>query len=194
MPMLSVPGLSSVITGEWKRLNRIGVIITDTDKPKYSQLLQSCFSSTLFTTQPTWTPLGSNPDVRGEKTSTYCLSCTIKFHVTNQLYDTEHHISTLLSRKPVTLIQTLSQRSPVNVAQIFSFVLFILLALTILPYNSKNMHLYLKYIYNVLSQNVPSYMFRFKKTILRKIYIQRNSDRRYAKRTILKTMCRITVI
>jgi hypothetical protein len=119
MPMLSVHGLSSVENRWVKRLNRIGVIITDRDKPKYSQLLWSCFSSTLFTTHPTRTPLGSNPDVRGEKTSTYCLSCTIKFHVTNQLYGTERHISTSLSRKPVILIQTLSQCSPVNITQIF---------------------------------------------------------------------------
>ena len=124
--------------------------------------------------------MGSNPDVRGEKTSTYCLSCTIKFHVINQLYGTECHISTSLSRKPVTLIQTLSQYSPVNITQNFSFVFFKFRGLTILSYNSNNMRLYFKNIYIVLSQNVPSYMLRLEKAILRK-------------RTILKTMCIIII-
>jgi hypothetical protein len=76
----------------------------------------------------------------------------------------------------------------------FSFILFLLRALTILPYNSNNMLLYFKNIYIILSQNVPSYMFRLEKAILRKIYIQRNSGRRCAKRIILKTTCRVTLV
>jgi hypothetical protein len=86
--------------------------------------MQFYFSSVLWTTHPIWTPLGSNPDVHGEKSSTNYLSITMKFHVTDQLYGTEPPISTSLSQKPVTLIHILNQCSPVNITQIYFLRIF----------------------------------------------------------------------
>jgi hypothetical protein len=47
----------------------------DIDRGKPRVLRETCLSANLSTTTPTWTAMGANPGLRGEKPATNRLSC-----------------------------------------------------------------------------------------------------------------------